>query len=311
MRFFTNESKDNTDEQGGEVQTRAEQESPEQARDDAPESVQSEPVAVPPQRAGSPWSDAPGSTPDNDREDTVAVADSAEPDGTPAESTAYAGTPPDSDPATTASSTTTYGPDGKPADDTRGEDAALKDEGGFDDPTAVDPDTEKPLDADEPTTPDTTGTDADAAPAVAADTATATEEEAPSETPSADTTPAETDTPPAEPAVVAAGADGAAEAAASKDAKPGAVAAPELGTLFGEQDARALQERWREVQLRFVDSPKEATDEAGGLVDEAVEKLTASLRGQKDALAQDSDDTERLRVQLRGYREILNRLISL
>jgi CHAD domain-containing protein len=65
------------------------------------------------------------------------------------------------------------------------------------------------------------------------------------------------------------------------------------------------------VQLRFVDSPKDAAAEAAELVDEAVEKLTASLRSQRDGLTNDTEDTEQLRVQLRGYRDILNRILSL
>ncbi|MFI5492976.1 hypothetical protein [Actinoplanes sp. NPDC051859] len=81
--------------------------------------------------------------------------------------------------------------------------------------------------------------------------------------------------------------------------------------FFAADEAQALQERWREVQLRFVDSPKEATSEAATLVDEAVETLTASLRARKEELGGDSDDTEALRVQLRGYRDILNRILGL
>ncbi len=61
-----------------------------------------------------------------------------------------------------------------------------------------------------------------------------------------------------------------------------------------------------------MDSPKEATTEAAGLLDEAVDKLAASLRDQKAQLHQvDSDDTEQLRVELRGYRDILNRVLGL
>jgi hypothetical protein len=60
-----------------------------------------------------------------------------------------------------------------------------------------------------------------------------------------------------------------------------------------------------------VDSPKDAATEAAGLVDEAVDQLTASLKSQKDGLHSDSDDTEKLRIELRGYRDILNRVLSL
>ena len=99
--------------------------------------------------------------------------------------------------------------------------------------------------------------------------------------------------------------------ATSEPAKPGSVPEKNLDSLFGADSAKGFQERWREVQLRFVDSPKDATAEAAGLVDEAVEQLTESLKAQKDTLLSDSDDTEKLRLELRGYRDILNRILSL
>jgi hypothetical protein len=104
-------------------------------------------------------------------------------------------------------------------------------------------------------------------------------------------------------AVVAAPVAAAAPAAAATAGPP--------DTLFDQDDAKSFQERWRDVQLRFVDSPKDATGDAAKLVDEAVEKLTDSLRAQRAGLHDDTEDTEQLRVQLRGYREILNRILSL
>ena len=90
-------------------------------------------------------------------------------------------------------------------------------------------------------------------------------------------------------AAAAGAAAGGASATSSDDSdadkKPGSVTAPDLGSLFGSDDAQAFRDRWRDVQLRFVDSPKEATTEAARLVDEAVDKLTASLRAQKDQLS--------------------------
>jgi len=77
-------------------------------------------------------------------------------------------------------------------------------------------------------------------------------------------------------------------------------------------DAQSFQDRWRDVQLRFVDSPQEATADAASLLDEVVDKLASSLRAQKDSLSQDaSNDTERLRVELRGYRELFTRVLGL
>ena len=86
---------------------------------------------------------------------------------------------------------------------------------------------------------------------------------------------------------------------------------PDLGSLFGTDDAQTFKNRWREVQLRFVDSPKDATTEAAALLDEVVDKLTASLRTQKGKLANESEDTEKLRIELRGYRDMLNRILDL
>jgi len=92
-------------------------------------------------------------------------------------------------------------------------------------------------------------------------------------------------------------------------AAPGSAPAPALDRLFTDGDSFA--ERFRDIQLRFVDSPKEATADAAALVGEAVDKLTSALQAQKDSLGGDSDDTEQLRVQLRSYRDLLNRLSAL
>ncbi len=238
-----------------------------------------------------------------------------------------------------AGTATTYGPDGTVttiADADAGdsdridENAALKDEGGFDEPTAVEPATDKPLQADTAATGtetdvDTdTGTDADAAPAMAtaggatrtaaADTTTAAGTAAMTDgaSPDRDADTAAAGVPIPVPAGAPdTGTTARTEAGEAAEARPGSVTGPDLGSLFAEEDAASFHERWRDVQLRFVDDPKEATLEAARLVDEAVEKLTASLRAQREALATDSEDTERLRIELRGYRDILNRILSL
>ncbi|MEU4694193.1 hypothetical protein [Actinoplanes sp. NPDC023714] len=81
--------------------------------------------------------------------------------------------------------------------------------------------------------------------------------------------------------------------------------------FFPTAETQALKERWRDVQLRFVDDPKGATGEAAQLVDEAVDKLTTALREQRGSLAKGTEDTEALRVELRAYRDILDRLLGL
>jgi hypothetical protein len=181
---------------------------------------------------------------------------------------------------------------------------ALSDDGGFDDPEAVDPVTERPLDS---TVDDDTRLDPDAV----TDDGPLTDEGGFDDpkvvdpaTGAALDTDRSTDDRPSESAPPVVAAVPAAAAAAA-----GSPAAPDK--LFDQDDARAFQERWRDVQLRFVDSPKDAAGDAARLVDEAVERLTASLRSQREGLHRDTEDTEQLRVQLRGYRDILNRILGL
>jgi hypothetical protein len=81
--------------------------------------------------------------------------------------------------------------------------------------------------------------------------------------------------------------------------------------FFPAGDTQPLRDRWRDVQLRFVDDPKGATAEAASLVDEAVDKLSQALRDHRGSFAKGTDDTEALRVELRGYRDILDRLLGL
>ncbi len=406
MRFFSNDARESTDEQ---------------AQDERPERVQSEPVAVPNQRPPSPWSNTPATddpaaadtdrreggadtgregtdappfhepgpqptafgastvggavaasataNPANDRavatdRDTAAdsgVGDDASVapgDGVVTSSTnTYAGSTAGAAPDTVPEAWTERGgrddrndPDGAvdlPLDDKTGSAAppagavsarsgaldtdrdpgttetdkatrvddpvtaksgVLKDEGGFDDPKAVDPATDQPLDGSAGDGDRRTGPDA----ATTTDAGTKTDagplkDDGGFDDPKvvdpvtdrpldADRTPADSPSDSTPPAAVPA-------AAAAPAAKP--------DTLFDQEEARAFQERWRDVQLRFVDSPKDAAADAAGLVDEAVEKLTASLRSQREGLTDDTEDTERLRVQLRGYRDILNRVLSL
>jgi hypothetical protein len=105
---------------------------------------------------------------------------------------------------------------------------------------------------------------------------------------------------------------------------PGAVPPVPVASLWEGDSAQELRTRWREVQLRFVDDPRGAADEAQALVGEAVDALTSALAQQRTALdgwrsggsgsggdSGESTDTERLRVAVRGYREFLDRLLGL
>ncbi|WFE27119.1 hypothetical protein O7623_28365 [Solwaraspora sp. WMMD791] len=86
--------------------------------------------------------------------------------------------------------------------------------------------------------------------------------------------------------------------------------------FFGAEQAEAFRDRWRDVQLRFVDDPQGAAGQARDLVTEAVEALTAALTAQRDGLGGDTDgagadDTEQLRMTVRRYRDLLDRLLAI
>jgi hypothetical protein len=96
--------------------------------------------------------------------------------------------------------------------------------------------------------------------------------------------------------------------------KPGDIQAEPEGIVWAEETAQGFQDRWREVQLRFVDDPRSAVDEAKALAAEVVEALTTTLARRRDDLdgwgAADASDTEQLRVALRGYRDFLGRVLG-
>ncbi|GIJ80792.1 hypothetical protein SAMN05443287_10388 [Micromonospora phaseoli] len=97
-------------------------------------------------------------------------------------------------------------------------------------------------------------------------------------------------------------------------ATAGAVVPAGAATLFDEPTAQGFRDRWRDVQLRFVDDPKAAVGEAQSLVDEAMEALSAALAEHKNKLGgwqeAASADTEQLRVAVREYRDFLDRVLG-
>ncbi|OZV78503.1 hypothetical protein CA850_20125 [Micromonospora echinospora] len=93
-----------------------------------------------------------------------------------------------------------------------------------------------------------------------------------------------------------------------------ASALAEPATLFDPGTAQGFRDRWRDVQLRFVDDPKAAAGQAQGLVEEAIHALAAALAEQKNRIGgwQDdgSADTEQLRQAVRQYRDFLDRVLG-
>jgi hypothetical protein len=77
-------------------------------------------------------------------------------------------------------------------------------------------------------------------------------------------------------------------------------------------DAAGLRSRWRDVQAGFVDDPADAVRAAAGLVDEAVQAMVAALHQQRETLEATAGEarTEQLRVALRRYRTVFDRLLT-
>ncbi len=85
--------------------------------------------------------------------------------------------------------------------------------------------------------------------------------------------------------------------------------------MLGDRSAE-FNERWRELQSSFVDSPADAVRSADVLVSEVVTALTSALADRQQALGdewRDAQDpgTEELRSALMRYRTVFQRLIAI
>ncbi|GHF70221.1 hypothetical protein GCM10010218_59460 [Streptomyces mashuensis] len=89
----------------------------------------------------------------------------------------------------------------------------------------------------------------------------------------------------------------------------------EAPQLLTDDEERGFRDRWQDIQIRFVDDPREAVHEADALVADVMQTLAATFsQHKKDLEAQWSQgeqiDTEELRGALRRYRSFFNRLLS-
>ena len=96
---------------------------------------------------------------------------------------------------------------------------------------------------------------------------------------------------------------------------PGAAAAVPVTGLWADGRSQEFRDRWRDVQLKFVDDPHAAAQEAESLVGDAVEAITNALAAQREELSgwqsAEKHDTEELRMAVRQYREFLDRILDL
>ena len=86
--------------------------------------------------------------------------------------------------------------------------------------------------------------------------------------------------------------------------------ATEAISLLPEDAAGRFRSRWELIQSGFVDDPRRSVEQAGALVDEALEQLSAVFDEKRAHLQRDGNvPTEDLRQTLRHYRLLLNRLL--
>ncbi len=91
--------------------------------------------------------------------------------------------------------------------------------------------------------------------------------------------------------------------------------AEHLDPLFTANLADDYRSRWRSVQGSFVDDPRKAVAQGDELVTQVLKTLADSFEGERDRLEKELShtgeaSTETLRLALRRYRSLFERLLS-
>jgi len=86
--------------------------------------------------------------------------------------------------------------------------------------------------------------------------------------------------------------------------------------LFPGTEAETFHSRWSDIQASFVDEPRQAVEQADGLVAEVMQRLAQVFADERGRLEGQWDrgedtDTEALRQALRRYRSFFDRLLSM
>ena len=102
---------------------------------------------------------------------------------------------------------------------------------------------------------------------------------------------------------------------ANPAATDGATSADGAEPLFPSGEAEGFRGRWVEVQTGFVDEPRNAVEQADGLVAEMMKRLAQVFADERSKLEEqwsrgDDISTEDLRQALRRYRSFMDRLLS-
>jgi hypothetical protein len=87
--------------------------------------------------------------------------------------------------------------------------------------------------------------------------------------------------------------------------------------IWAAEQAARFRQRWQALQPRFVDDPRSAAEEAAALVGEAVDQFPSAVAARRQQLDAWRDDggrnggtTEQMRIAVRDYRYLLDRLLA-
>jgi hypothetical protein len=85
--------------------------------------------------------------------------------------------------------------------------------------------------------------------------------------------------------------------------------------LFAATELEELRRGWDSLQASFVDDPRHCVEQADGLVFNVVERLSSSFAEARSRLAHqwsrgEDTSTEDLRMALKRYRELFDRLLA-
>jgi hypothetical protein len=95
----------------------------------------------------------------------------------------------------------------------------------------------------------------------------------------------------------------------------GGTASVDERPLLPEDQTTSFQDRWAQIQTRFVDEPQQAVQDADALVAELMRRLAETFADERSGLEQQWSsggdvDTEQLRIALQRYRAFFQRLLS-
>jgi hypothetical protein len=87
------------------------------------------------------------------------------------------------------------------------------------------------------------------------------------------------------------------------------------GPLLGDEELDGYRTRWQDIQVRFVDDPRDTVKDADALVAEMMQRLAQTFAEERTSLESRWEggtdvSTEDLRVALQRYRSFFDRLLT-